>query len=39
MKNTNGAFIQRRCKRQLSLFEKQGYYPYDDFSMVGISFN
>jgi len=36
MKNTNGAFIQRRCKRQLKEFEKDGIFPNDDFSMAGF---
>jgi len=38
MKNTNGIFIQRRCARQLKLFEKEGILPMDDFSMSGIVF-
>ena len=36
MKNTNGTFIQRRCKRQLKIYEKEGIFPIDDFSMAGI---
>lgn len=35
-KNTNGAFIQRRCNRMISEFEKEGYYHLDDFSVGGI---
>lgn len=38
-KNTNGAFIQRRCNRMLKEFEKEGYYHMDDFSVGGIYFN
>ena len=36
MKNTNGTFIQRRCKRQLKIYEKEGIFPIDDFSMAGV---
>lgn len=35
-KNTNGAFIQRRMKRALSEFEKQGITHFDDISIGGF---
>jgi len=37
-KNTNGAFIQRRCNRMIKDFEKEGYYHLDDFSVGGFYF-
>jgi len=36
MKNINSTFIQRRCKRQMKLYEKESIFPQDDFSMAGI---
>lgn len=39
MKNTNGAFIKRRCIRQLKTYEKYDIHPMDDFSMAGVNFN
>jgi hypothetical protein len=38
-KNTNGAFIQRRCIRMISDLEKEGYHHVDDFSVGGFYFN
>lgn len=37
-KNTNGAFVQRRCKRMIKNLEKEGYYHMDDFSVGGFYF-
>ena len=37
-KNTNGAFIQRRCKRMIEDLEKEGYFHIDDFSVGGFYF-
>jgi hypothetical protein len=34
-KGTAGAFVERRCRRAFSTFEKNGWHNYDDFS-VGV---
>lgn len=35
-KNVNGSFIERKVKRILKNYEKEGFYPSDDISVGGI---